>query len=177
MAFFDASNVEPIEDFDALPAGEYTVIIESSQNKPTKSGSGSFLELTLQVIDGKYKGRKLWDRLNLVNHNEKAVEIARRTLSAICHAVGVIKPERPEDLHDKPMLAKVSRTLSDYSGEWTNEVKNYKPLGGKQQATKPEAAKPEPAKPQDTEYSEAEKPPAWEKDAAKEVEGQDDIPF
>jgi hypothetical protein len=35
------------------------------------------------------QGRKIFDRLNLVNAEpDQAVEIAQRTLSAICHATG-----------------------------------------------------------------------------------------
>jgi len=35
--------------------------------KPTKTGSGTYLELTFQVIEGQYKNRLLWSRLNLSN--------------------------------------------------------------------------------------------------------------
>ena len=37
--------------------------------QPTKNGGGSYLQLTFQVLDGPYKGRLLWARLNLTNSN------------------------------------------------------------------------------------------------------------
>ena len=66
---FDANNVDPATDFEPLPAGKYIAIITDSQMKPTKSGAGHYLELTFQVIDGPFKNRLLWSRLNLDNPN------------------------------------------------------------------------------------------------------------
>ena len=47
---FNANTVDPATDFEPLPAGKYMVVITASGMKPTKSGSGQFLELTFQVI-------------------------------------------------------------------------------------------------------------------------------
>lgn len=89
---FDAQTVEPNDSFDPVPNGDYLCIITTSEMKPTKAGDGAYLELELQVIEGPYQGRKLWDRLNLNNANETTVKIAKGTLSAICRAVGVLHP-------------------------------------------------------------------------------------
>jgi len=80
---FDAQSVEPNDSFDPLPNGDYLCIIVSSEMKPTKAGDGAYLELELQVLEGQYTGRKLWDRLNLNNSNETTVWIARGALSSI----------------------------------------------------------------------------------------------
>ena len=104
---FDASTVQPTQTFNALPAGSYPVIITASQIKPTKNVDGEYLELTLEVQGGEFQGRKLFDRLNLWNKNPTAVEIAQRQLSALCHAVGVLQLGDSEELHNKPVLAKV----------------------------------------------------------------------
>lgn len=122
---FNAHEVEP-NDFSPLPEGSYTCVIEASENKATKDGSGSYLELTLQVIDGDYKGRKLFDRLNLNNPNQKAVQIARGTLSAICRATGVMTPNDSVELHDIPLVVKVACRKREDNGEISNEVKGYK---------------------------------------------------
>ena len=74
---FNANNVDPATDFEPIPAGKYVAIITDSGMKPTKSGSGHFLELTFQIIDGPYKSRMLWSRLNLDNPNAQAVQIAQ----------------------------------------------------------------------------------------------------
>ncbi len=123
---FNANAVEPSESFDPIPPGEYLCVITSSEDKPTKAGTGSFLELELEVIDGPSKGRKLWDRLNLDNPNELAVKIARATLSAICRAVGVMEPKDSCELHDIPLLVKVRVEKRADTDEPSNVIKGYR---------------------------------------------------
>ena len=74
---FDANEVEPTTTFEPLPAGKYLAAITESEMKPTKSGSGSYLQLTFTILEGEYKNRVLWARLNLNNPNATAVKIAR----------------------------------------------------------------------------------------------------
>ena len=122
---FDANTVEPTTDFEAIPAGKYLAIVTESQMKPTKSGNGSYLELTFQVIDGEYKGRLLWTRLNLDNPKQLTVQIARSELSAICRAIGVMQPKDSIELHNLPLLVTVKCKKRDDTGEITNEIKGY----------------------------------------------------
>lgn len=103
---FDANTVQPQESFDVLPAGFYPVMITESEMKGTSTG-GQMLVLTLEVIEGQFKGRKVWERLNLVNNNEQAVQIAQRSLSAICHAVKEFQVQDSSQLHHKPLIAKL----------------------------------------------------------------------
>lgn len=123
---FDAQTVEPNDSFDPVPNGDYLCIITTSEMKPTKAGDGAYLELELQVIEGPYQGRKLWDRLNLNNANETTVKIAKGTLSAICRAVGVLQPTDSCELHDLPLVAKVACRKRDDTEELTNVIKSYK---------------------------------------------------
>jgi len=123
---FDSDTVEPNDTFDPLPSGDYLCVIVASADKPTKSRNGSFLELELEVIEGPFKGRKLWDRLNLNNPNETAVKIARGTLSAICKAVDVPRPNDSCELHDRPLLGKVRLEKRSDIDDMTNVVKGYR---------------------------------------------------
>ena len=123
---FDAQTVEPNDSFDPIPNGDYLCIITASEMKPTKAGDGAYLELELQVIEGPYQGRKLWDRLNLNNANDTTVKIAKGTLSAICRAVGVLQPKDSCELHDIPLLVKVACKKRDDTDELTNVIKSYK---------------------------------------------------
>lgn len=122
---FDANTVEPNASFDPLPADWYTVVITGSEEKPTKAKTGSFLELKMEVIEGDYKGRLLFDRLNLNNPNQTAVDIAQATLSSICRAVGVMMPKDSSDLHDRPLSVKVQVKPADGQYAASNEVKAY----------------------------------------------------
>lgn len=130
---FDASQVAPQEAFEPLPASWYTaIIVESSERTPANDPRGKMLEFTLEILGGDYNKRKIFDRLNVVNGNAMAVDIAYRTLSAICHATGVIQMNATEDLHGKPLLVKVARRearTDQQTGkvyEANNEVKGYK---------------------------------------------------
>jgi hypothetical protein len=122
---FNANQVEPSVDFDPLPAGKYLAMITESETKPTKSGSGTYLQLTFQVLDGPYKGRFVWARLNLHNPNATAVQIARAELSAICRAVGVMTPNDSVELHNLPLVIAVKCKKRPDTGEISNEIKGY----------------------------------------------------
>ena len=121
---FDANKYEPSTSFDPLPAGWYEAFISNSEMKPTKSGSGKYLQLELEVMGPSHPGRKVWDRLNLVNPNDQAVQIALATLSSICRAVGVLTPSDSAELHNKPLMIKLSVSKDEQYGD-RNEVKAY----------------------------------------------------
>jgi hypothetical protein len=122
---FNANNVDPATDFEAIPAGKYLAVITDSGMKPTRSGNGQYLELTFQVIDGPYKDRLLWSRLNLDNPNAQAVQIAQGELSAICRAVGVMQPKDSLELHNLPLLITVKCRRREDTGDVVNEVRGY----------------------------------------------------
>ena len=122
---FDATQVEPSTTFDPIPAGKYLAAIIESNMKPTKSGKGQYLELTFQILEGDFKGRKVWARLNLDNPNAQTVKIARGELSAICRAVGVMAPNDSTDLHNLPVIIGVRCKKRQDTGEITNEVRGF----------------------------------------------------
>lgn len=104
---FDAREVDPIATYDVIPPGKYLAQIVASEMRATKDGMGQYLWLELDILDGPQTGRRLFDRLNLVNNNPTTVEIAQRTLSAICHACARMQVKDSEDLHLIPMLLDV----------------------------------------------------------------------
>lgn len=129
---FNAQTVAPSQPLEALPPGWYTARIVESEEKPTSKGDGAYLQLQLEVIaPAQFSGRKLWDRLNLKNPNPTAVEIAFQTLSAICHATGVLQLGQSQQLHGIPLEVKVgmSKVTPDYPDP-RNEVKGYRSVQG-----------------------------------------------
>ena len=156
---FDANAVQPQESFEPIPAGWYECMIVESEMKPTKSGTGQYLQLRLDVTEGQYANRVLFERLNLDNPNTTAVEIAQRTLSAICHATGVLQPRDSSDLHNIPLRVKVSVRPAGNVYEANNDIKGYESLGGVKQAApvkQPAKTAAQPAQ------SGAAKPKPWE---------------
>jgi hypothetical protein len=122
---FDANQVKPQEVFDPLPDGYYNARVINSEAKPTKDNESGYLALELEVIDGEYKGRKLFDNLNLWNKSAQATEIAQRQLSAYCHATGVIVINDSTQLHGIPVKVKVG-TKSDPGYDPRNVIKAVK---------------------------------------------------
>jgi hypothetical protein len=122
---FDARNVEPTADFEPIPAGKYLAMITESEMKPNKSGTGGYLQLTFQILDGPYKNRFVWARLNLNNPNATAVKIAHGELSALCRAVGVLAPNDSIELHNLPLVITVKCKKRADTGEIQNEIKGY----------------------------------------------------
>ncbi len=125
LAGFNASEIDPSFGFEPIPAGKYLAAITDSEEKPTKKGNGSYLELTFQVLEGAYKGRLVWSRLNLDNPNAESVKMARGELSAICHAVGVMAPRDSVELHNIPLIITVGVKKRNDSGDLTNVIKEY----------------------------------------------------
>ena len=121
---FDATQVRPLAEYTVLPEGQYLVEITQSQNKQTKAGDGSYLEFEYTVIDGDHKGSHHWDRLCLEHPSPKAVSRAFAALSAICHAVGVLKFENTFELHHIPFQITV-RNRTDETGRVSAEVAGY----------------------------------------------------
>lgn len=124
---FDANEVEPSTGFDPIPSGKYLAVIVESEFKNNKAGTGQYLQLTFEVIEGEYKNRKVWARLNLKNPSAEAVKIARGELSAICRAVGVLTPRDSHELHDLPLVIRVKCKKRPDNDEMTNEIAGYEP--------------------------------------------------
>ncbi len=125
LSGFDANTVEPADDFEPIPAGKYVAVITDSEMKPTKTGNGSYLQLTFQVLEGPCANRLLWARLNLDNSNATARKIAQQDLSAICRAVGVLVPNDSAELHNLPLVINVRCKKRADTDELTNEIKGF----------------------------------------------------
>jgi hypothetical protein len=92
MPIIEFDAVEPSEfaprTFEALPRGDYTAMITDSVLKETKAGTGQYIALTMEIIDGSYSGRKIWDNLNVKNANPTAEKIAQASLTRYFQSCG-----------------------------------------------------------------------------------------
>lgn len=90
--------------FEDVPAGDYKVALAASEMKENKNGSGSHLQLTFTILEGQFKNRKLFDRLNILHSNPTAVQLAHDKLYSLCLAVGIPEIVRTEQLHNIPLM-------------------------------------------------------------------------
>jgi hypothetical protein len=136
-----------------------------------KSGNGEGLKLTFEVIDGQFKGRKVYENLNIRHTSEDTQRIAQSQLSALCHAVNVIKLMDTAALHFKPV--RINVTVREAVGQYkaSNNIKGYEAVGGGISApaaapTAPQAPAPvadTPAWPTAEQEAAKSKTPAWAK--------------
>jgi hypothetical protein len=122
---FDANTVEPVEtNFEPVPAGKYLAVIRDSQEKTSKKGH-TYLSLEFEILDGQYRGRKLWANLNLSHPDADVVKYARAELAQVCKAVGVLKPADSVQLHNLPLVITVKVVNRKDTGELQNRIKGY----------------------------------------------------
>ena len=123
---FNAAEVEPQNNnFAPIPAGKYIAVINDDQMKDTKAGTGRYLQLEFEIIEGEYTGRRLWARLNLENPNPMAVQIARSELSSICRAVNVLQLRDTVELRNLPLVISVRCKKNKDTDEMSNEIAGY----------------------------------------------------
>jgi hypothetical protein len=134
---FDVSNY--VDDrpstFEPLAPGEYTAMVSASELKDTKAGTGQYIELTIDIIEGPSAGRKIWERLNVVNPNKQAEDIARTALNRLLVACGKPTARDTESVHDIPFKLLLDIDRKDPT---RNKVITYKPAASS--APRPTAA-------------------------------------
>lgn len=128
---FNAQAVAPAVPHEIVPAGWYNIAIVGSELAENSNKNGTLLNLTMTIIDGEHRGRKLFDRLNVAHTSAMAQEIGLAALSAICHATGVLQMQDTRQLHNIPLQAKVvvrpAETGADGKQyEARNEIKGYR---------------------------------------------------
>lgn len=138
---FDATQVAPQESFTPIPAGIYIAQAIDSEVKPLKSGNGQALNLTFEVLDGQFKGRKVFSRLNIQHTNQQAEQIGQKQLSQLCHAAGVLKVNDSAQLHQRPVRIKV-KIRKDETGQYgdQNEIAAFESVGNVVPTTAPSGA-------------------------------------
>ena len=143
---FDADEHEKMREFDALPPDWYLAGINDAQLKQARSGKGTYLAVTFEILDGEYRGRKLWANMNIRHDSETAQRIGQQELATLSVAVGIHRLEDSAELNGKTLYIRVTAKPNKDSGEIENEVKGYKPSDGAA-PTEPAnaAAKPTPA--------------------------------
>lgn len=100
-------EAEPSKDFEPLPAGEYLAHVVDSDIKDTSTGSGKYVKLEWEILDGQYTGRKVFANYNIINNSPKAQEIGEAEFSAACLGLGKVGCRDTEELHAIPCVIKL----------------------------------------------------------------------
>lgn len=141
---FDADSVAPAAAFEPIPPGTYGVQIVQAEKRANNAGTGAYLWLEMEIIEGEFANRKLWHRLNIWSASEQAKQISLSQLSALCHAINTPQIRGFDQLVMKPfaVIVKVKPAGNDKQGvfrEAQNEVKGFKALGPSTASARPAA--------------------------------------
>ena len=121
------------QGFEPLPAGEYKVQITDSDIVTPKSGNGSMIKFTYEVIaDPQFDGRKIFDNIIIEHSSVDAERIGKQKLNTICALTGVKSLKDTAQLHGKAMALLVS--VKDNQGEKQNVIKKYLPFNDRDDA-------------------------------------------
>lgn len=139
----DMNGVEPQDDFAPIPAGDYIAAITASEIKQTNDLTGKYIKLEVTILEGKFKGRKIWPMLQLWNRNKQAVDIAKRELASIKIATDQPNANDSSAFHNRPVIVSVGIKPAKDGYEAGNSIRGWKPLV-KAQAAPVQQAQPAP---------------------------------
>ena len=86
------SNQQPTSEkkkYPILPAGQYTFSLEKVEEKQTKAGNGSYLDVTFKIVEGVNAGRLIFEKFHIDNPSAKCVEIGTQRLDKLLSAAGL----------------------------------------------------------------------------------------
>jgi hypothetical protein len=130
---FNPSEYEPTTFGDPLKPDWYATKIAAIELKATKDGKGAYLEITYAVDENRHPesaGRNVWDRLTVHHHNETAKKIARGKLNKVQQCVGRPACQNTDELIGLPLMLKLKVRPATEQYEASNEVADYRPMGG-----------------------------------------------
>jgi len=109
-----------VEELTELPDGTYAAHITGSEWR-TSSAGHEYVSVEFTLTD-QHAGRKIWTNLNFRHPNEVVVEIAKKTASELCIALGMRGLQEPEDLLGHNLQIKVGANKKEPDRK---EVKRY----------------------------------------------------
>lgn len=146
----DLSGVNPNDGvMGPLPApGPYQFYLTEGEVKDTSTGSGTLFKFTAEVIEGEYKGRKVFDQINVTNKNPVAQKIGQAQLAGMIAACGL--PPTTDDTDEilwQPFWAEVKiEPYKDKNGNDKEGTKFHKFLFETAEQSPPNT-KPQPSAP------------------------------
>jgi hypothetical protein len=105
---FDPSTHEGTRNLECIPPGWYQAQMIENEVRDALNGNGTYLLAVFEILDGEYRGRKIYQNVTLQNQNQQAVEIGQRLLTDIYNAVGITTPTKDiRVMLFKPVMARV----------------------------------------------------------------------
>ena len=96
---FVDNNADVDSGSGELPKGRYPVRIVAAEYVENERKTGFILKLEHDIIDGSYKGRKIFDNYNLQHTSEQTQRIAQSQYAKLCESAfgkGAARPTNPQ---------------------------------------------------------------------------------
>jgi len=133
-------------NFEPLPAGWYTVVVNGAEIKNTKAGTGQYIAVRYDVTGPTHQGRVVFGNLNIRNPNPKAEEIGRQQLGELMRAIGLSSVQDTDQLIGGQLSIKLDVRESEQYGA-SNDVKGFKSSGAPMAAAPAKTSAPAKAAP------------------------------
>jgi hypothetical protein len=139
-----SADTLPVSDrnFEPLPAGWYSAVVNGAEIKVTKAGTGKYISVRYDIVGPTHQGRVVFGNLNIKNPNPTAEKIGREQLGEIMRAIGLATVQDTDQLIGGQLMIKLEIRESEQYGN-SNDVKGFKSAG----SAPPAAAKAAPAAP------------------------------
>jgi hypothetical protein len=137
-----SADALPVSDrnFEPLPAGWYSAVVNGAEIKVTKAGTGKYIAVRYDITGPTHQGRVVFGNLNIKNPNPTAEKIGREQLGEIMRAIGLATVQDTDQLIGGQLMIKLEIRESEQYGN-SNDVKGFKSAG----SAPPVAAKAAPA--------------------------------
>ena len=139
---FDPTTVPPSDrSFELLPSGWYDAhVIESDEVGTKNDAENCMINVTWELLNSELGKRRVWDRINYKNKNQKAQDIGRRRLIDMQTAMNIPPIEDTNTMHFIPCAIRVG-VEKDETGQYEpkNKVTGIAPYGFRpgQEMTRP----------------------------------------
>lgn len=169
---------ERMGSFSPVPRGNYAAKCVKTSLHDTKSKDGKYLKCEWEILKGEYKGRKIFNNINIENPNSQAEEIAEKEIASMCDAIGIrpSKFDNSEMIHGIPIEIEVGIQDSENYGP-QNTIKGYSALGKKKDDEEVETKKNKKKKKKEVEKEDQDEVKEKGKGKKKKGKKKKDKPF
>ena len=136
-----SADTLPVSDrnFEPLPAGWYTAVVNGADIKVTKAGTGKYISVRYDITGPTHQGRVVFGNLNIKNPNPTAEKIGREQLGEIMRAIGLATVQDTDQLIGGQLMIKLEVRESEQYGN-SYDVKGFKSTGSAPPAAAAKAA-------------------------------------
>lgn len=102
---------------EKFPKGVFEVVISRTELKAGRNDADALVQhIEMKVVKGQYKDQTIMDYINLVNKNERAVQIGKSRLKSYIEATGVKPKQSADEFKGIPFKIRTDHKLDSFVG-------------------------------------------------------------